>query len=365
LESGCGLDLCILKSQTKFFNMKKICLPLLLLGAVMILAACKSNKSVYDKYHQAVVMLYHKYLYKVTINDQTWYLTKDNENRYYWQKDPVKLPVGPMESFGTGFFIGNDGKIATNKHVVNDWFDSYTATFRNFFKDWIESNRFESARKRDSANRNIIYADDRMAYATSEDEKSQAWNDELAWKQQRDAYTNDESFWESLANFLPQAKFEVYTIYLGYALNGSYVDKTSDFKECHLVKSSDNDDIDLAVIQTNDKKTPSEAGSVVDISSVETAPLKVGDDVTMIGYNMGPQLANSKNGLMVQKTDGKISQESNDNRVLYSIPSLHGSSGSPVFNSNGKLVAVNYAGLDITQSFNYGILAKHLKTVLP
>lgn len=219
----------------------------------------------------------------------------------------------------------------------------------------------DAASKRDSANRNIIYADNRYVYAVSDDDRNQAYSDEMAWKEQRDQYASDETFWSDLGNFLPQAKFEVYTIYLGYALNGSYVDKTSDFKECHLVKSSQNDDIDLALIQTNDKKTPAEAGSVIDISAIDNNKLKVGEDVTMIGYNMGPELAVSKNGLMVQKTDGKISQESDGNRILYSIPSLHGSSGSPVFNSQGKLVAINYAGLDITQSFNYGVLAKHLK----
>jgi V8-like Glu-specific endopeptidase len=49
--------------------------------------------------------------------------------------------------------------------------------------------------------------------------------------------------------------------------------------------------------------------------------------------------------------------------VLYSIPSLPGSSGSPIFGESGELVAINYAGINNTQSFNYGILSKHLFTL--
>ena len=78
--------------------MKKNCFSLALVIAVFLSVGCKDKKTVFDQYHQAVVMVYHKYLYKVTINDNVWYLTKDNQNQYYWQKDPSKLSVGPLES---------------------------------------------------------------------------------------------------------------------------------------------------------------------------------------------------------------------------------------------------------------------------
>lgn len=87
--------------------------------------------------------------------------------------------------------------------------------------------------------------------------------------------------------------------------------------------------------------------------------MKVGEEVSMLGYNLGPEISSTTAGLKIQHTYGKISQESNGLRVLYSINALPGSSGSPVFSKDGKLVAINYYGYE-GEEFNYGILAKHL-----
>lgn len=46
------------------------------------------------------------------------------------------------------------------------------------------------------------------------------------------------------------------------------------------------------------------------------------------------------------------------------IPALPGSSGSAVVNHKGQLVAINYAGISSTQSFNYGIRVKYLIKLL-
>ena len=60
---------------------------------------------------------------------------------------------------------------------------------------------------------------------------------------------------------------------------------------------------------------------------------------------------------------GTISQRTAE-RLMYSIQALPGSSGSPFVNMQGQLVAVNYAGLNGTQNFNYGIRVKYLKQLL-
>ena len=83
----------------------------------------------------------------------------------------------------------------------------------------------------------------------------------------------------------------------------------------------------------------------------------------MHGFNLGPALALTEEGLKAQFTNGTVSQQTSD-RLMYTIPALRGSSGSPVVNRNGELVAINFAGLDGTQNFNYGVRVKHLKALL-
>ena len=39
-------------------------------------------------------------------------------------------------------------------------------------------------------------------------------------------------------------------------------------------------------------------------------------------------------------------------------------SGSPVVNLRGQLVAINYAGINGTQNFNYGVRVKYLRELL-
>lgn len=50
--------------------------------------------------------------------------------------------------------------------------------------------------------------------------------------------------------------------------------------------------------------------------------------------------------------------------MLYTIPSMPGSSGSPIFDVYGRVIGVNFAGYLETQSFNFGIQPKQIKNFL-
>ena len=79
------------------------------------------------------------------------------------------------------------------------------------------------------------------------------------------------------------------------------------------------------------------------------------------GFNAGLTLSNTSQGIKAQITSGTISQKSDNDKIMYTIPSLPGSSGSPVVNEKAQLVAVNFAGVNGTQSFNYGIQIKKVR----
>src|SRR5690606_27786282 len=65
--------------------------------------------------------------------------------------------------------------------------------------------------------------------------------------------------------------------------------------------------------------------------------------------------AHTGNGIKSQFTQGTITQDPDQNKILYSIPTLPGSSGSPVIDEWGNLVAVNFAKTGDFQGFSFGI----------
>ena len=83
--------------------------------------------------------------------------------------------------------------------------------------------------------------------------------------------------------------------------------------------------------------------------------LKIDQQLYMIGYNAGLILGSTKQGIKVQTTSGKLTQLPDGQRLLYSVPAVQGSSGSPVMDAKGNLVGVNFAKLNGTDSFNFGI----------
>lgn len=99
-----------------------------------------------------------------------------------------------------------------------------------------------------------------------------------------------------------------------------------------------------------------------DISS-SASDIEVNTNAYIIGFPMGDALAkNESNDLNCSSTQGYISQAPSSSYIQYSAPTASGASGSPVFDQYGKLIAINYLG-SRQQSFNRGILAKHLEYV--
>lgn len=148
---------------------------------------------------------------------------------------------------------------------------------------------------------------------------------------------------------------------LGIAYNNTYVTKADDFKPCVLVRCSDDEDTDLALIQLKDKTTPEKCHIFALPEKTKDDKLEINEHVAMISYNAGIQLSNIAIDIQVQLNTGNISQQQDGIKVMYSIPALQGSSGSPVLNKYGELVTVNFAGITGTQNFNFGIVTERIR----
>ena len=194
----------------------------------------------------------------------------------------------------------------------------------------------------------------------------------------------------SLSNFDVELCSEIKIAY-----NGSHITSSNDLIDCFVVKDVPN--YDLGIIQIADANEFWNVCKLDDTPKWSCEPTHLGGYITyrnlysdfmipqdkyifnlynnetrnneeiklyMIGFNQGPTLALTNDGIKAQITQGYISQNTDSIKIMYSIPALQGSSGSPVVNQYGELVAINFAGINNTQGFNYGIRVERLREIV-
>lgn len=328
-----------------------------------------SQEKIESKYASGVVLIKNTHYYSLSFNGgKPFYFTGLDDDG-----EPENLTfdldeLEPVTAFGTGFIVSKDGKIATNSHVASPSINVASARskilgyFNSMVDDWTKEIN-EINEKLGILQMAIISSD-----SYSDRRQFQELYDELV--EQRD----DTQQAVNMVHSLGSLDYDV-TLHssIGIAYNDTHVTGLSDFLGCVTV--ADDPEHDIAIIQLKDKKTPegkhvfkvpnnNSANSGSPESGTQKKGVKVGKKLFMIGFNLGPTLALTEQGVKAQITSGEVSQDTDDSRIMYTVSALHGSSGSPVIDEYGKLVAVNYAGLDITQNFNYGIKVSHLKNLL-
>lgn len=316
-----------------------------------------------------VVLIKNTFYYSIDFDSNlTVYFTGVNNEGQIEGATFDESEIEPAISFGTGFFVSDDGIIATNSHVACPSFS--TKDVRSAIVDAFSSLAEETQDIVNQLNErlgelrflidagNTEYLDDYQKLAVERDNYQKFIN---------------------LVNRLNASNCE-FTRHcdIGIALNNTHVSNTSDFINC--VTIADDPEHDLALIQLKGKETPKSAYVFKVDPRRRTRANNTEDDrndsprksrksmsgktLFMIAFNLGPQLALTKEGIKAQITKGEVTQDTDEDHFMYSIPSLHGSSGAPVLDLSGRLIAVNFAGLDHTQSFNYGIKVIHLKNLL-
>ena len=369
--------------------MKQLKLFFLSLFAIVSLVACDSAKTsdqILMECGSGVVMVANQFYYKITLpTGKVWYFTGfdadgDLEN---WTMDLAEIQKNKKMITGTGFLISKDGKILTNRHVAapSITLSDTKKSVRSLLNSMAEMVRMEMESM--SERYDELENEKRSCYSYNEydgnfyvdNEKLQEIEQEQA--ELKEAYDGDSEIKNSIKT-LDWSELKVEPVCeIGIAYNNTFVTKISDFIPCVVTSVSNKENVDLAMLQLKNKQSPEgkfifavseedeEQGLIDKVKDIFTSSdkdeLQTEQKLYMIGFNAGFSLSNTSQGIKAQITSGTISQKPDNDKIMYTIPSLPGSSGSPVVNEYGKLVAVNFAGVTGTQSFNYGIQVKRVR----
>ena len=341
--------------------------------SIMSILGCSREKSaeeIYNEKASGVVMILNEYFYSVTLpTGETFYFSDIQDGKLLnvaFSQNQVKTTY----SFGTGFFIDNYGGILTNRHVVNHYIKKSDVI--HYVQNLLSALAAYAQERQEKA----MYEGGRIYQYLRQsqyDSRYASYDEQL--KQRLYELSRE---YDQAQNYIAQIKsISASQIAVrchskvGIAFNDSYVTGPSDFKPCTVEKESEDENVDLALIRLADAVTPQGAAvfsTGVDshgkIKSTSADKLTLDQQLYLIGYNQGIALASTTEGIKAQLTSGKISQKPDQYRLLYTIPILQGSSGSPVVNSYGDLVAVNFAAVSGTQSFNFGIPIHQIRAFL-
>lgn len=359
--------------------MKRI--PFLLLLFCTFISSCgtMSEKELEEKISSGVVLIQNRCYYEVALTDDysVYFAGFDEEgNMTGLALDPDSVQV--ETSYGTGFFISPKGEIATNAHVVaNALEDEDVNTFVEEKVITGLKNAFDEIR--------IEYDEQleeyRQSFSTfckdTDNSVVEVFEYKKIYDELREYIQINKVACEQASEMLDEIDTGeseiIYHNEVSVAYNNTLVTHESDFAPC-VVRKTDSEH-DLAIIQLKDKKTPAgkhvftvEARDPLETYNWKDKLEKTFKDdknstIYMVGFNYGPELAITKEGVKAQFNKGNVSQTTSD-ELMYSIPTLPGSSGSPVVNRHGELVAINFAKIANTQGFNYGVRVKHLKKLI-
>ncbi len=349
---------------------------LLLSLAITVLSCNKyiepeTPAKIFEKYQNAVVLITNQYYYEVYLDDKIFYYSPYSEDKIYYTEEDVLENLSFIT--GTGFIVSENGEIITNRHIVNPMADNYKEDFISN-NEVLKTNMLSIISKYNDSIQMIRNYYEANEFQLDDNEKENLKNDFESFRESKEFITTYYEFFSSRDFNKSQIKPVIYR--MAIAFNNTHITDLNDLQECVLIREATTENVDLALIQTKTQLFDKPPKNIINFKDNNPNfehsptkyperniknPVKINEDVYMIGFNRGFSLASTKQGIKSQFTSGEISQESDGERILYTIPTLEGSSGSPIIDKWGNLVAVNFAKVSDTQSFSFGVPLKAVK----
>ena len=373
--------------------MRKFLHMILALLGLTLISACTKDKdpqTIFEEQQSGVCVVLNSYYYEIILpNGNKWFCKGIDEEGDLdgLTFDESEILKNKAMTTGTAFFIDNNGTLLTNRHVVNpivseEIIKTAAGNLISAIGEYIQAAKIEYAQQYQSLEdaKQECYSYDYWGHVDVN--KSRLCEIEAAQQELSNQFNEASEMASNINQISLSAIRVVPQSEIGIAYNNTFVTDVDDFLKknpCVVVKTSKDEDVDLAKIQLKDKRTPEgkyvfkikgiaeEEKNILNVFNMnkdKDGQLKIGTNLLMIGFNAGLILGNTQQGIQAQMTKGEVTQTPDGSRVLYSIPTLQGSSGSPVVDYQGYVRAVNFAKLKGTDTFNFGIPEKQITQFL-
>lgn len=255
---------------------------------------------------------------------------------------------------GTAFFLDREGRMATNRHVAVPW-------------EYADENN-----KKDLQNEMEEFLLDQLRtdVCVNEDHIQILKDTKIGSMILEQALKTNNYTPSGITSLIRKMKKCRYTVtgvpdYITVGYPGRNYTHRDEYERCFVLKESGTNDLDIALLQLNTKKTPVDVKRVFDVSQCITQKLEPQkDELVWIGYPRGNlmNLDEKIHSLDPNVRNTRCSRPQSKYTFEFQGEVLGGASGSPIFNKkNGKLVGVLWGGWRTGSTFGLACQARYLK----
>lgn len=251
----------------------------------------------------------------------------------------------------TAFYIDREGRMATNRHVAVPW----------EYADESEKKDIQTDVEALMLSVPNICVDEEGVASLSE---TMIGRYILLQAQKSGKYTaaGITSIIKSLkkCDYTISGKLDDITV--GYS--GRNYTHTDEFDRCYVLEESQTKDQDIAILQMNNKKTPSDVQFVFEVNNFRTETLEpLKDKLYTVGFPRGIAWAldQSTHSMEPVIRETKCSKIPGKYDFEFQGESQGGASGSPIFDEQGRLVGVLWGRWAAGTTFGKACQAKWLK----